>query len=133
MRELTMSVKARFITFSLVASLFTFFAPHSLAQEAAAAEGADDLVVNEANSLEELLKNVEERRVVESREHTERERRFRSERNNQQKMLKDAQDERRREERRSDRLETTFEENEIRKKCSVIHYSKCNQIQWGNG
>ena len=75
---------------------------------------ADDLVVNEANSLDELLGNVQQRRVVESREHSAREQRFSREKANQAKMLKDAQAERTREERRSDRLETQFEENEIR-------------------
>ena len=63
---------------------------------------------------EELLKNVQQRKVVESREHSERERRFAQEKSNQQKLLNDAKAERTREERRSDRLETTFEENEIR-------------------
>ncbi|MEM9621943.1 MAG: MotA/TolQ/ExbB proton channel family protein [Pseudomonadota bacterium] len=84
------------------------------AQEAEAPAAASDLVVNQANSLDELLKNVQDRRVVESREHTERERRFTQERSNQQKLLNDARAERTREERRSDQLETTFEENEIR-------------------
>ena len=61
-----------------------------------------------------MLDNVEQRRVVESREHTARERKFAAEKANQAKMLQDAKAERRREQRRSDRLETTFEENEIR-------------------
>ena len=82
------------------------------AQEAAAP--ASDLTVVEADTLDELLKNVEERRVVESREHNERETRFRAAREGQQQMLQDAQAERRREEQRSERLETQFEENEIR-------------------
>ena len=112
MRESKMKL-SKIIVLGFLSSILTIIAPHSLAQEAEATPESD-LVVNEANSLEELLKNVEERRVVESREHTERERRFRAERNNQQKMLDDAKAERRREERRSDRLETTFEENEIR-------------------
>ena len=91
------------------------FGTQAYAQEAEAAAGTEsDLVVNEANSLDELLKNVEERRVVESREHSERERRFQADRANQAQMLRDAEAERTREERRSDRLETTFEENEIR-------------------
>ena len=81
-------------------------------EEAPAAEG--ELIINEANSLDELLDNVKDRRVVENREHTNREGRFAREKANQAQMLKDAEAERRREERRSDRLETTFEENEIR-------------------
>ena len=78
-------------------------------EEAPAAEG--ELIINEANSLDELLDNVKDRRVVENREHTSREGRFAREKANQAQMLKDAEAERRREERRSDRLETTFEEN----------------------
>jgi len=89
-------------------------APFVMAEEAAEPAVASDLVVNEANSLEELLGNVKDRKVVESREHTARERRFANEKANQAKLLSDAKAERAREERRSDRLETTFEENEIR-------------------
>jgi len=86
-----------------------------LAEEADDAPSTpSDLVVNEANTLDELLDNVQERRVVESREHTARERRFTQSRSEQAKLLSDAQAERTREERRSDRLETAFEENEIR-------------------
>ena len=96
----------------LLASLVAF-APIALAEEAAPA-AADDLVVNQANSLDELLKNVEDRRVVESRAHAERERQFTRDKANQAKLLRDAIAERTREERRSDRLETTFEENEVR-------------------
>ena len=87
------------------------------AQEAEAQAGAtadDDLVVVPANSLDELLKNVEERRVVESREHVRREAEFKSRKDQQAKMLADARAEKRRQEQRSERLETSFEENEIR-------------------
>ena len=99
---------------TIIASAFALLiAPFAVGQEeAAAAEGV--LVINEANSLDELLENVKDRRVVENKEHTSREGRFAREKANQAKMLKDAEAERRREERRSDRLETTFEENEIR-------------------
>ncbi len=99
---------------TLFGMLLLCVAPFVMAEEAEAPATASDLVVNEANTLDELLKNVQERRVVESREHSERERRFAQERSNQQKLLDDARAERTREERRSDRLETTFEENEIR-------------------
>ena len=99
---------------TIIASAFALLiAPFAVGQEeATAAEGV--LVINEANSLDELLENVKDRRVVENKEHTSREGRFAREKANQAKMLKDAEAERRREERRSDRLETTFEENEIR-------------------
>ena len=93
-------------------ALFALATPYALAQEAEAP--ADDLQVNQANSLDELLDNVEARRVVESRAHAERERRFQAEKAQQAQMLRDAEAERTREERRSDRLETQFEENEIR-------------------
>jgi len=108
-----MSAKTMIKTIAL-GGLLALAAPLVLAEEAAAPAPADDLKVNEANSLDQLLQNVQQRRVVESREHTERERRFTQDRANQAKMLKDAEAERTREERRSDRLETQFEENEIR-------------------
>ncbi|MCB1686526.1 MAG: MotA/TolQ/ExbB proton channel family protein [Pseudomonadales bacterium] len=84
------------------------------AAEEAAPPAADDLQSVTANSLDELLKNVEQRRVVESRTNVEREQRFAREKASQAKMLEDAKAERRREEQKSDRLETTFDENEIR-------------------
>ena len=84
------------------------------AQETGEAGGPDDLAVVEVNTLDELLKNVEERRVVESQEHVRREAEFRARKDQQAKMLADARAEKRAQERRSERLETTFEENEIR-------------------
>jgi biopolymer transport protein ExbB len=72
------------------------------------------MVVNKADTLGDLLDLVEQRRVTESTENKRREREFRSSRNRQAKMLADAKAERRREEQRSERLETRFEENEIR-------------------
>ena len=84
------------------------------AAEEAAPAVVDDLETVKAGNLNELLKNVENRRVVESRTHTEREQRFTREKASQQKMLDDAKAERRREEQKSDRLETAFDENEIR-------------------
>ena len=88
----------------------------AVAQEQGQGQGQeqDDLVVVPANSLDELLKNVEERRVVESREHVRREAEFKTRKDQQAKMLADAQAEKRRQEQRSERLETTFEENERR-------------------
>jgi biopolymer transport protein ExbB len=84
---------------------------NAFAEEAAP---GDEVVVRQADTLEELLRNVEERRVTESRGHTQRERTFTREKDQQARMLADAQGERRREEQRSERLETEFEENEIR-------------------
>ena len=83
------------------------------AQEAAEA-GVGDLEVVEVNTLDELLRNVEERRVVESQEHLRREAEFQARKDQQAAMLADARAEKRAQERRSERLETTFEENEIR-------------------
>jgi biopolymer transport protein ExbB len=96
----------------LTLAVLLSFGGFATAQEAAVA--ADDLVVTEADTLDELLENVRERRVVESRLHTEREQQFARDRASQAKLLQDAQGERRREEQRSDRLETAFDENEIR-------------------
>ena len=98
----------------LLAALLAAVSPFAVAQEAEEAPVASDLQVNEASSLDELLDNVQQRRVVESREHTQRERRFTEARAEQAQMLRNAEAERTREERRSDRLETQFEENEIR-------------------
>ena len=109
MRTILMKNKIALVALIAASSLF---AQPLLAEEAAPAAG--DLEVVKASSLDELLDNVEQRRVVESREHTARERKFAAEKANQAKMLQDAKAERRREQRRSDRLETTFEENEIR-------------------
>ncbi len=89
-------------------------APYVNAEEAAVASVESDLVVNEADSLDQLLDNVRQRKVVESRDHVARERRFAQDKAQQAGLLKDAEGERAREERRSDRLETQFEENEIR-------------------
>ena len=84
----------------------------AVAQEPAA--GEDDLQVVESSSLDDLLKNVEDRRVVESAEHVRREAEFRQRKDQQAKMLADARAEKRRQEARSKRLDETFEENERR-------------------
>jgi len=84
------------------------------AQEATEPAPVDDLAVTEAGDLEELLQNVKDRRVVESQDHRGREQRFAQDKASQAKLLADAKAERRREEQRSDRLETAFDENEIR-------------------
>ena len=99
------------------AALMALAGPVSAQEEAAgAADAADagDVEVVEANTLDELLKNVEERRVVESRDHTQREREFRERKDQQAAMLADAKAERRRQEQRSNRLEATYNENERR-------------------
>lgn len=105
-------MKFKFAFVAALTALTMMTAQLSVAEDAAPA--ASDLEVVKASSLDELLDNVEQRRVVESREHSSRERRFAQEKASQAKMLQDAKNERTREQRRSDRLETTFEENEIR-------------------
>ena len=105
-------MKIKMIKQTILAGIMLAWLPFAYAQEGEVA--ADDLQVIEANTLEELLGNVKDRRVVESRLHREREQRFTNQKSEQQQLLSDAQAERTREERRSDRLETQFEENEIR-------------------
>ena len=51
----------------VLAVMVAAWMPHGMAQEAEAPAPADDLQVNQANSLDELLDNVKDRRVVESR------------------------------------------------------------------
>lgn len=67
----------------------------------------------EPASMEELLRLVEQGLASESRENRERLERFRRERDRQAGMLEETRAERARLERRSEELETTFEENEL--------------------
>lgn len=67
-----------------------------------------------AASLDELLKRVEQGRVIESQEHKEREARFLSDKAGQERLLREARNKRTEEERRSERLESTFEANELK-------------------
>ena len=94
------------------------FAWPAIGQETTDSSASDNdtstLEVVEANSLDELLKNVEERRVLESREHVQREREFRNRKDQQAKMLADARAERRRQESRSSRLDAKFNENQLK-------------------
>ena len=94
--------------------LFAVGAAVGLQAQEGAEVGVDDLEVVEVNTLDELLRNVEERRVVESQEHRRREAEFQTRKDQQERMLADARAEKRAQERRSERLETQFEENEIR-------------------
>jgi len=73
-----------------------------------------DYEMRKAQNLEELLRLVRERRLFESEVNQEREQAFIERKEEQEQMLEDAQAERRREEQRSDRLETQFQENERR-------------------
>ncbi|MEX1668784.1 MotA/TolQ/ExbB proton channel family protein [Zhongshania guokunii] len=69
-------------------------------------------MAEDAKSLDELLKMVEQGRVSEIREHREREQRFAAARYDQQKTLDEAKRTLAAEEKRSSDLEKTFEENE---------------------
>ena len=82
------------------------------AQDAEGDLGTNDLETVEVNTLDELLRNVEERRVVESQEHRRRETEFQNRKDQQAKMLADARALKRRLEQRSEQLETQFEANE---------------------
>ncbi len=77
---------------------------------AVAQEGAADAP---AASLDDLLRFVKQGQVTESKENRAREARFAKDKANQAAALKRAQDERTRQEQRSERLENTFEENEL--------------------
>lgn len=68
---------------------------------------------DKATSLDELLQMMKESRVVESREHQEREARFLSEKNNRAELLAEAEAEKARQEERSEELEATYEEQDL--------------------
>ncbi|NKI18777.1 energy transducer TonB [Spongiibacter sp. KMU-166] len=67
---------------------------------------------DEAKSLDELLKMVKQGQVSDAREQRAREQRFKNARYDQEKMLKEAKATLDAEEKRSSKLENTFEENE---------------------
>lgn len=81
--------------------------------EAAAAPPPPDPREVAAENMNQLLEFVKQGAVTEQREARARERRFTAAKNEQQQMLKDAQAERTREERRSARLEKQFNDNEL--------------------
>ena len=68
----------------------------------------------QATTLDELLQRVEQGRISETRENRQRENQFRQQQAEQERLLAEARAEQRRLEQRSDQLETTFEENEVR-------------------
>ncbi|EAQ96436.1 MotA/TolQ/ExbB proton channel family protein [Congregibacter litoralis] len=86
-----------------------------MAQDDAAAPAAPepDLRAEAAENLNELLEFVKQGQVTEASENRQREQRFAAAKANQAQMLKDAEAERAREERRSAELEDTFEANEL--------------------
>ena len=88
--------------------LISIFAAGLLAFGAAPAVAQDD----SAASLDELLRQIEQGRVQDSREARQREARFAQERNQQQNLLNQARAERTRQENESARLEQLFEDNQ---------------------
>jgi len=66
-----------------------------------------------AMSMSELLRQVEQGRVNDSKEYKARERKFRQAKSEQQKLLNEARREKAQEESRSQRLESEFEANDI--------------------
>ena len=107
------------------AALVALLACGAFAQSEPAGEAdASPPQVVEANTLDELLKNVENRRVVESRENVQREREFRERKDQQAKMLADAEAEKRRENQRSERLEDVFNENDRKIKQMQAQYQE---------
>ncbi len=84
--------------------------------------------VQQADSLDKLLQIVKSAERVESKENQQRLQRFRSERNQQQKLLNDAKDELVREEKRSDELKKQFDTNEA----TLAEMSNQLRIKLGN-
>lgn len=91
--------------------------PKKLVSAAAAAVMAASLiqpvVAQQAMSLDELLRRVEQGRVTDNREQQEREQRFRQNQADQQRLLQEAQASRTAEERRGSQLEAEFSANEV--------------------
>ena len=92
---------------ALVLGLAAFAQEESILEEAG-------LEVVKANNLDELLKSIQERRIVENRQHAEREAEFVASKENQQRLLSEAEAEQRRLERRSEQLDTQYKANEIK-------------------
>ncbi len=75
--------------------------------------GVTAVQAQDALSLDELLRRVEQGTVNDNKENRAREQRFRASRNEQDKLLKEARAEKVAEENRSQRLETQFEDNAL--------------------
>ena len=86
---------------NLTTLLFVLIAPIGLAN-----------AQEDASSMGELLRQIEQGQARDSVEAQKRESRFQADRNTQQKLLNDARSERKREEDRSEDLETTFAKNQ---------------------
>ena len=74
---------------------------------------SSSVIAEEARTLDQLLEFVKQGQATEAKENRAREARFRSDKRRQARLLEEAKDMREREERRSARLEKTFEKNEL--------------------
>ena len=101
---------SRFVVAAMAATLLSVGAAGQPDQGAESPDQVPEIV--EVNTLDALLKNVQDRRVIESRDHVRREREFQQRKDQQAKLLADAKAERARENRRSNTLQTTYDENE---------------------
>jgi biopolymer transport protein ExbB len=79
---------------------------------AVAVLGPSGVVAQQAVSIDELLRKVEQGRINDNQENRQREERFRASRADQQRLLRDAEAAKRVEEQRSERLENEFDANE---------------------
>src|SRR5690606_26486049 len=94
-------MKFSFVKHCLIASAIGLLSMNALAQDEP-----------KAKSLEELLQMVKENRILETREHQQREAEFRREKSNQQNLLTEAKQTLQAEERRAEQLEDTYAQNE---------------------
>ena len=109
-------MRSQFLKVSALALASALFTPFTLGQEAEGEVEAPPPPTPQeiaAENLDQLLELVERGQARASAENQAREQRFSSDKANQAKALKRAEDERLREERRSARLEKKFEENEL--------------------
>ncbi|MGQ9427164.1 MotA/TolQ/ExbB proton channel family protein [Gilvimarinus sp. F26214L] len=95
-------MKMKFVKHCLIASAVGLFA----------ATGAFAQEEPKAQSLEQLLEMVKENRILETREHQQREAQFRRDKANQQELLNEARQTLANEERRAEQLEDTYEQQE---------------------
>ncbi|MCK5041202.1 MAG: MotA/TolQ/ExbB proton channel family protein [Sphingomonadales bacterium] len=99
------------ILLAIMAFALVGTASNTWAQENTAPADAAVIEV-ETDGLEELLRLVEEGRVAETAWHRQREAEFIAQRSRQQQLLREANQTKANEERRSERLEATFQTNE---------------------
>ena len=92
----------RFLTLILLVSCLSLVLP---------AQGQEQ---DKAKSLDELLREVQQGLAADKDAHRQREAEFRAARDNQQEMLAEARRQLRQAERRSDELETAYNENDLR-------------------